>query len=482
MIDWPAGFSSALKEMIHSKSILVRIAPVVDTIVSFCFVCISSDITNWIAQFTNWEPEQGFSLFSMTPFLAGAAIMAVPFVLRFVGFYRRGNLQRTGTAIRQLFSFLVYYLCALACYQTLRQGSYLYMNHVIVVNMVGIPLALFLRFELFRWLQLNTSVANGRLRQILLVGTREDVDQGWESLPAYWKRCLHVAGKAVTGETTVEEIQAIIEKQHIEQLFLFGGISAYAANEKAVISCELQGIDVYVIPKDNNTVNLKACVVEVGDIRMLLLSASPEASLARMVKGIMDKVLALIGIIGTLPLWIIAAIGIKISDPKGKIFYRQERSGLYDKPFMMWKFRSMYADADKRLDEIKAKYGNEMNGPIFKLTHDPRVFPFGRFIRKFSIDELPQLINILLGDMSVVGPRPLPTYETRELPLISHRRRLSVKPGLTCYWQVEGRSDNSSFDDMIAKDLRYIDNWSLWLDFVLILRTFPAVLFGKGAK
>lgn len=481
MIDFACA-SPTRKEMIHSKSILVRIAPVVDTMVAFCFVCFSSDVTNWIARFTKWEPEQGFSLFSMTPFLAGAAIMAVPLVLRLVGFYRRGNLQRISTAIRQLFSFLVYYLCALACYQTLRQGSYLYMNHVIVVNVVGIPLMLFLRFVLFRWLQLNTSVANGRLRQILLAGTREDMEQGWESLPAFWKRCFYVAGKAVTGETTVGEIQAIIEKQHIEQLFLFGGISAYAANEKAVISCELQGIDVYVIPKASEAVNFKACVTEVGDMRVLLLSASPEESFTRVIKGIMDRVLALVGIIGTLPLWVVAAIGIKISDPKGKVFYRQERSGLYDKPFMMWKFRSMYTDADKRLDEIKAKYGNEMNGPIFKLTHDPRVFPFGHFIRKFSIDELPQLLNILLGDMSVVGPRPLPTYETRELPLVSHRRRLSVKPGLTCYWQVEGRSDNSSFENMIAKDLRYIDNWSLWLDFVLILRTFPAVLFGKGAK
>lgn len=481
MIDSPCVFP-AQKEMIHSKSILARITPVVDTLVSFCFVCISSDITNCIAKYTNWDPEPGFSFFDATPLLAGAAIMAVPLVLKLVGFYRRGSLQRTSTAIRQLFSFFVCYLCALACYQTLRQGSYLYMNHVIVVNVVGIPLALFLRFVLFRWLQLNTSVASGSLRRILLIGTGEDIDQGWESLPAFWKRCFCVAGRAVTGETTLEEIQEIIEKQHVEQLFLFGGISAYAANEGAVTSCELQGIDVYVIPKDNNTTSHKACVTEVGDMRVLQLSASPEDSLSRVVKGIMDRVLALVGIIGTLPLWVVAAVGIKISDPKGKIFYRQERSGLYDKPFKMWKFRSMYADADKRLDEVKAKYGNEMNGPIFKLTNDPRVFPFGHFIRKFSIDELPQLLNILLGDMSVVGPRPLPTYETRELPLISHRRRLSVKPGLTCYWQVEGRSDNASFDDMIAKDLRYIDNWSLWLDFVLILRTFPAVLFGRGAK
>lgn len=486
MIKYPVGTlyfpPPTLIDMVHSKPILARIAPAVDTLIAFCFVCVSPDITNFIAQFTKWNPSPGFSLFAMTPFLAGAAIMAVPFVLRLVGFYRRGNLQRTSTAISQLFTFVVYYLCALACYQTLRQGSHLYMNHVIVVNVVGIPLSLFLRFVLFRWLQLNTSVASGRRRQILLVGKREDIDRGWERLPAFWKRCLNVAGESITGVTTAEETQTIIETQHIEQFLLFGGMSAYAANAEVVTACELQGIDGYVILGDNHAVNLKACINEVGDTHMLVLSATPEDSPSRMVKGIMDRLFALIGLIGTLPLWIIAVIGIKISDPKGRIFYRQERSGLYDKPFRMWKFRSMYADADKRLDEVKAKYGNEMSGPIFKLTNDPRIFPFGRFIRKFSIDELPQLINILVGDMSIVGPRPLPTYETRALPIISHRRRMSVKPGLTCYWQVEGRSDNSSFENMIAKDLRYIDNWSLWLDFVLILRTFPAVLFGKGAK
>ena len=148
----------------------------------------------------------------------------------------------------------------------------------------------------------------------------------------------------------------------------------------------------------------------------------------------------------------------------------------------MWKFRSMYVDAESRLDEIKAKYGNEMNGPIFKLTNDPRIFRFGHFIRKTSIDELPQLLNILCGDMSIVGPRPLPVYETAAFPKIEHRRRLSVKPGLTCYWQIEDRSDTTDFDVMVQKDLKYIDNWSLWLDVKLFFRTIPAVLFGKGAK
>ena len=159
----------------------------------------------------------------------------------------------------------------------------------------------------------------------------------------------------------------------------------------------------------------------------------------------------------------LAAVGIKLSD-RGPVFYRQKRSGLYGREFGMWKFRTMYRDADKRLDEVKASYGNDMNGPIFKLEHDPRIFPpSGRFLRKFSIDELPQLINVLKGEMSLVGPRPLPVYETEAFTSDAHRRRLSVLPGVTGYWQIAGRSNIREFEKLVELDMEYIDNWSLWL-------------------
>lgn len=138
--------------------------------------------------------------------------------------------------------------------------------------------------------------------------------------------------------------------------------------------------------------------------------------------------------------------------------------------------------ADKRLDEVKAKYGNDMDGPIFKLEHDPRIFSFGRFLRKFSIDELPQLINVLKGEMSLVGPRPLPVYETEAFTSDAHRRRLSVLPGVTGYWQIAGRSNIREFEKLVELDMKYIDNWSLWLDIKLLLKTVPAVLFARGAK
>ncbi len=469
--------------MTRKRSILSRISPLVDLSLSLFCAYISPVLTNLVAPLFGWQIQENFNLITTTPFVVGAAVAAVPVVLRLVGFYHRSNLQRTSSAIRQLFTFCVYYLCAIAIYQATRvHGDYFYLNHTILVCLCIIPLALYLRFLLFRWLQLNTSRGRQHLRNVILAGKREDIEEGKAQLPQYWMRSLRTVGYAIAGESTPEDIQKMIEEHHVEQLILFGGLDAYEPNKTAVSLCELQGIDVYIMLRNDHSASLRANVADIEDNRALIISSTPVYSWAQLCKSVMDRLLALIAIICSSPLWLIAAIGIRLSDPNGPIFYRQMRSGLHGKPFAMWKFRSMYADADKRLDEIKAKYGNEMDGPIFKLTNDPRIFKFGHFLRKTSIDELPQLINILCGHMSIVGPRPLPTYETEMFPDIWNRRRLSVKPGLTCFWQVEDRSDTAEFSTMVKKDLKYIDNWSLWLDFVLILRTIPAVLFGKGAK
>jgi lipopolysaccharide/colanic/teichoic acid biosynthesis glycosyltransferase len=146
----------------------------------------------------------------------------------------------------------------------------------------------------------------------------------------------------------------------------------------------------------------------------------------------------------------------------------------------MYKFRTMVTNAEQLKAELAAL--NEMSGPVFKLTNDPRVTPVGRWLRKFSLDEFPQLFNVLRGEMSLVGPRPLPVDEVRRFDDLAHRRRLSVKPGLTCLWQVSGRNNVSDFKDWVRLDLEYIDNWSLWLDLKILWRTVPVVLAGTGAR
>ena len=180
-----------------------------------------------------------------------------------------------------------------------------------------------------------------------------------------------------------------------------------------------------------------------------------------------------IGLIILSPIFILVALAIKIEDPKGKVFFVQERCGENNKLFKMYKFRSMINNAEELLEELICE--NEMDGPVFKIKEDPRITRVGRFIRKTSIDELPQLFNILMGDMSIVGPRPAIPHEVAEYNEYQ-KQRLLVKPGLTCIWQVSGRN-SIGFDEWVDMDLEYIEKRNLWMDVKLIFKTV-GVLFG----
>lgn len=196
-----------------------------------------------------------------------------------------------------------------------------------------------------------------------------------------------------------------------------------------------------------------------------------------MFKRLFDIISSFAGLIILSPVFLAVAIIIIIDDP-GNPFFIQERNGLNGKIFKMYKFRSMHKNAPQMRAAME-KY-NELDGPAFKLSNDPRITKVGLFLRKSSIDELPQLLNILLGDMSVVGPRPLPTYETAQLNPYQ-RQRLLVKPGLICYWQIRGRS-NTTFSEWMEMDFDYINHANLWTDFKILFEAVPAVLKGEGAE
>ncbi len=212
---------------------------------------------------------------------------------------------------------------------------------------------------------------------------------------------------------------------------------------------------------------------------VLVFRATPEFSWQSVVKQVLDFAGAAVLLLVLSPLLLAVAALIKLTSP-GPVFFRQQRAGLNGHPFMMYKFRSMVTNAEQLKHELEAL--NEMTGPVFKVTNDPRITPLGRFIRRFSIDELPQLLNVLCGEMSLVGPRPLPVDEVQRFDDVAHRRRLSVRPGLTCLWQISGRNEVTDFAEWVRLDLEYIDNWSLWLDLKILLRTIPVVLMAKGAK
>ncbi|MFR6247094.1 MAG: sugar transferase [Romboutsia timonensis] len=198
-----------------------------------------------------------------------------------------------------------------------------------------------------------------------------------------------------------------------------------------------------------------------------------ESILYSVTKRLIDIVGSLCGIILLSPLFLIVAILIKLEDPKGKVFFAQERNGRYPKTFKMYKFRSMVHNAEDLLKDLMDR--NEQTGPVFKINDDPRITKVGKFIRKTSIDELPQLFNVLKGDMSLVGPRPPIPHEVDQYNSYQ-MQRLAVKPGLTCIWQVSGRN-NIGFDEWVEMDIEYIKTRNLWLDIKLIFKTV-GVLFG----
>jgi len=194
-------------------------------------------------------------------------------------------------------------------------------------------------------------------------------------------------------------------------------------------------------------------------------------------KRALDFSLAQVALIAVSPIMLLAALLIKLTSP-GPILFTQKRIGHNKRKFTIYKFRTMTADAENKMQEIE--HLNEISGPVFKIKQDPRITPVGRFLRKTSIDELPQLINVLNGGMSLVGSRPLPLRDYEGFSQDWHRRRSSVRPGITRLWQVSGRS-SIPFEKWMELDMQDIDKWSLWLDFKIPAKTIPAVLGGSGA-
>jgi exopolysaccharide biosynthesis polyprenyl glycosylphosphotransferase len=235
------------------------------------------------------------------------------------------------------------------------------------------------------------------------------------------------------------------------------------------------GVDLIVAPQLTDIAGPRVHIRPVEGLPLLYVEEPTLSGVAWLVKNVLDRVMAMIGLLITLPLLVGIGVAIKLSD-RGPVFFRQRRVGREGKTFSVWKFRTMYVDAEERLAALVDQ--NESDGLLFKIRNDPRVTPVGRFLRASSLDELPQLINVLLGEMSLVGPRPLPAEDGDFLGDV--RRRLLVRPGITGLWQVSGRSD-LSWDDAVRLDLYYVDNWSLTFDLTILWRTVGVVLRSKGA-
>ena len=289
-----------------------------------------------------------------------------------------------------------------------------------------------------------------------------------EDIPVKWKD--RVIGK-------LEDIADILSKGRFDLVFLVS--SDTQKGRKIISAAEEQGVEVWYFTDFVSPLLARPEIDEFGGKPMIVYRTVSHYEGKFLVKRGSDIVLSLILLAFTSPIFLLTALLIKITT-RGPVFYAQERTGWRGQVFRMLKFRTMLPGAEEQLDLLQSQ--NEMKGPVFKSGEDPRITPVGRFLRRFSLDELPQLWNVLKGQMSLVGPRPLPVYETENFEAFKDHRRYSVLPGLTGLWQVSGRSQIKDFSEWVRLDLEYIDKWSLWLDFVILIRTIPVVLRGEGAK
>jgi exopolysaccharide biosynthesis polyprenyl glycosylphosphotransferase len=277
---------------------------------------------------------------------------------------------------------------------------------------------------------------------------------------------------------SLDDLETLVAQNPVDLVLISLPVrSCFAEIQQAISTCERVGVEVQVDLSDFFSFSLGKAMFDSADEFPALRLTLVTEDYRMVIKRLFDVCAAGGGLLVLSPVLAVCALLVKMSGP-GPICFTQERYGYNRRQFRMYKFRTMVANAESLQAGLEAQ--NEAQGPVFKIRRDPRITPIGRFLRKTSLDELPQLFNVLKGDMSLVGPRPLPLRDVSRFGEARLMRRFSVRPGLTCLWQVNGRS-NTDFDTWVQMDLAYIDNWSLSLDARILLKTLPAVISGSGA-
>ena len=378
--------------------------------------------------------------------------------------------------------------CLLLYLFMLQEGQQ-YSRLALVLNIVIYILLTYLVRELWKHL-LRKKMEDGENRSLLLVVSADVVSSVVESMKEHNYARYKIAGIAVidkemTGKyidgvkvvANMENAAEYVCKEWIDEvLIVTSGVVPYP--KELIEQFTETGVTVHLnLAKVQSVQGKKQFVEKVGDYTVLTTSINYASARDLMLKRLMDIAGGLVGCLITGILFIFVAPAIYIASP-GPIFFAQERVGRNGRRFKIYKFRSMYIDAEERKKELMEK--NQMSGLMFKMDDDPRITKVGKFIRKTSIDELPQFYNILIGQMSLVGTRP-PTVDEFNQYNLHYKRRLSMTPGLTGMWQVSGRSSITDFDEVVKLDLEYIDNWSVGLDIKILFMTVVTVLFRRGA-
>jgi exopolysaccharide biosynthesis polyprenyl glycosylphosphotransferase len=297
------------------------------------------------------------------------------------------------------------------------------------------------------------------------------VDTGWHGISEFESSGFRLV-------TDFEGLPAFLRKTVVDEVVIALPMrSMHSEASEVAALCEEQGILIRFASTLFDTKLARKRVEEIEGDSLITHYTGSLQGWPVVIKRMIDIVCSAILLLFLSPVLLLTALLIKLTSP-GPVMFVQNRLGLNKRHFGIFKFRTMVVDAEKRMKEIE--HLNEVSGPVFKIKNDPRITPIGKFLRKTSIDELPQLLNVFRGDMSLVGPRPLPIRDYEGFSEDWQRRRFSVRPGITCLWQIGGRS-SISFEKWMELDLQYIDKWSLWLDLQILLKTIPAVLKGSGA-
>jgi len=363
---------------------------------------------------------------------------------------------------------------------------------LVIFLLTSTLVSILVRFTL-GYLVMRVAARDINLRHVLIVGTnaralefaermRVRPDMGFRVIGFMddeWSGIDQVRKSGFPILASLAEVPTILRSYVVDEVAIALPVkSLYGRIAEIVALCEDQGIIVRFVGEMFDWRLGPPQTEQFEDVPIMTFYTGGMHGWAVGVKRVIDVCCSLILLLMLAPLFLVVAVLIKILSP-GPVFFVQERVGLNKRRFRMYKCRTMVADAEQRQKELE--HLNEVRGPVFKIKDDPRITPIGKWLRKTSIDELPQLINVLKGDMSLVGPRPLPERDVDGFDKDWQRRRFSVRPGITCLWQVNGRSD-IAFDNWMKLDMEYIDQWSLWLDVKILAQTIPAVLRGVGAR
>jgi len=438
----------------------------------------------WLAHFVRYNGIVILdNLWAIDDFSKFAWMLAIimpfgPFMLEIQGFYIYPLEKTVWKSLRQMSAGGFWLLVLLSCsviFLRLDVPS----RSVLILFAIFAPLALLLRERIFAGLYLR-SLRRGRVgEEIVLAGERQSMQEVLNAFTPSQRLEIRVVARVDLESDGIERLVEALHRHSVGRVVLAFKQSNLDKVQRAIEVCETEGVEAWLNADFIHTSTARPSYEMMARRPMLVFRTTPDLSWTLLMKSVVDRVGAAVGLAVCLPIFAVVAIILRLTSP-GPVFFRQQRAGLYGRPFEMWKFRTMCVDAEEQRAGLASR--NLMRGPVFKVDDDPRITPFGKWLRKTSLDEFPQLYNVLKGEMSLVGPRPLPVYEVEKFELMAHRRRLSMKPGLTCIWQVQGRNKITDFQEWVRMDLEYIDNWSPLLDIYIILRTIPVVLFRKGAK